>query len=92
MAQGHAKTKTEINLIQRRRAMASLLTSASHWCLMLVGMIDKEAAYIKSPLYHRQKASFEKFVLWETLKGKPFRPVFRATHFIKPDNFNEVPE
>lgn len=70
---------------------AYLMGTVSLSAMMLSLMLYWEQDNTREPdfLEYRKKAA--KALISMTVHGKPYQPMFRRTHFIKPDNLNEAP-
>lgn len=69
-------------LTPKQYLMSSVSLSAMSLSLMLYQEQDER----HSERFMQYRKDAENHLLWMTLRGRPYQPMFRPTHFIQPSN------
>ena len=68
-----------------------LLSTVSYSAMALAVMINQKILDRASPEFQQYRSQAQKALSRMVFGGKWHQPVFRRSHFIKPDNWNEAP-
>lgn len=69
-----------------------LLGTVSYSTMALAVMINQEIVDRKSSQFLEYRNKAQKSLLNTVIFGKPYQPMFRPTHFVKPDNWDSSPK